>query len=106
MIVRESMYQSVEISPKKPISREEILKLMNIARRTRTYVKFTVNNGKYYIMVTYHRNGLITLSSNIKQDRVFLTQLFWTENRGYSEIAWAEFIRIWINKFSRKYTLG
>lgn len=101
MIIRESMYQSIEVSPKKPITKYEIVNLMQIAKRTRTYVKFTVLNGKYYIMVTYHRNNLITISSNIKQDYSFSNQLYWLEKRGYMESNWAEFIKTWINKFSQ-----
>ena len=106
MIIRESMYQTIEVSPKKPISESEIVDLMRIARRTRSYVKFTVNNGKYYIMVTYHKNGLINISSNIKQNRSFLNYLYWIEKRGYSEGTWAEFIRLWINKFAQNNKLA
>nr|DAQ00204.1 MAG TPA: hypothetical protein [Bacteriophage sp.] len=102
MILRESPYQSIEVSPKRPISKQEIYNLMNIARRTRTYVKFTVSGGKYYIMVTYHRNGLVSIQSNIRFDDSFQKNLFWLEKRGYSQGTWAEFIRMWINKFAQR----
>lgn len=102
MVIKESPYQSIEVSPKKPITRQDIISLLKIARRTRSYVKFTVANGRFYIMVTFHRNGEIQIQSNIRQDQYFQKQLFWIENRGYSEGTWSEFIRLWINKFAVK----
>lgn len=101
LIFKESMYKEIEVSPKKPISKREIINLMNIARRTRSYVKFTISGGKYYIMVTYHRNGQVNIQSNIRQNQAFLRNLFWLEQRGYAEGSWAYFIEMWINKFAK-----
>ena len=102
MILKEAMYNEVEVSPRKPISKQDVLKYMQMARRTRTYVKFTVANGRFYIMVTYHRNGKVNLQSNIRQEQTFQRNIFWLESRGYAEGNWAEFIRLWINKFAQK----
>ncbi len=102
MTLRESMYQTIEVSPKKPISKQEIIKLLNLARRQRGYVKFMVADTKYYIMVTFHRNGQVNIQSNIRTEPTFQRNIYWIENRGYSEGVWAEFIHLWINKFANK----
>ena len=102
LILKEYIYREVEVSPKKPITKREIINLMNIARRTRSYIKFTVSNGKYYIMVTYHRNGKVNLSSNIRHNQSFQRNLVYMENRGYAEGSWAYFIEMWINKFAKQ----
>lgn len=102
MVLIESIYKEIEVSPKKPITKSEIAKLLNIARRTRSYVKFTVSNGRFYIMVTFHRNGKINIQSNIRQNQAFQRTLFWLEQRGYSEGVWAYNIEMWINKFAKQ----
>ena len=102
IILKEYVYREIEVSPKKPISKKEIINLMSIARRTRSYVKFTISGGKYYIMVTYHRNGKINISSNIRHNLSFQRNLVQMENRGYAEGTWAYFIEMWINRFAKQ----
>ena len=101
MILKEALYNEIEVSSKKPISKREIVKYMNLARRTRSYIKFTVSNGKFYIMVTYQRNGKVNKSSNIRHNQSFQRNLVYMENRGYAEGTWAYFIEMWINKFAK-----
>ena len=102
MPLKESMYQNIEVSRKKPISKQEVIKLLNLARRQRGYVKFIISGTKYYIMVTFHRNGEVNIQSPIRQEPTFQRNLYWIENRGYGEGVWGEFISFWINKFANK----
>lgn len=103
MVIKESSpYQTVEVSSKRPITKNEIINLIRTARRTRSYIKFTVSNGKYYIMVSFHRNGAININSNIRFDQAFQRQLVWLERRGFAEGTWAYFICEWINRFAQK----
>ena len=52
-------------------------------------------------MVTYHRNGKVNISSNLRHNQSFQRNLVYMENRGYAEGTWAYFIEMWINKFAK-----
>ena len=93
--------QNIQVTRKKRLTRQQIVNYMWLARRSKEYVKFMLDNH-YYIMVVFNRDNSINLLSNIKNDSAFMRQLYWLDRQGYDQGRWSYFIEFWINKFLDK----
>ena len=93
--------QNIQVTRKRQLTRQQIVNYLWMARRTKEYVKFILDNYNYK-MVIFNRDGSVKLVSNIKNDSSFLKQLYWLDREGYDQGRWSWFIEFWINKFLDK----
>lgn len=93
--------QIVDINKmKQPITKQQVMNYIMIARRTREYVKFMLGNS--YIMVQFHRDGSVNLLSNIRFESAFQRELYRLDSIGFSISSWGYFIAYWLNKFKQR----
>lgn len=93
--------QNIQVTKAKRLTRQQIVDYMWLARRSREYVKFMLDNN-YYIMVIFNRDNSVQLLSNIKTEPTFMKELYWLDKYGYDQGKWSYFIWYWLDRFSNK----
>lgn len=69
------------------------------ARATHRYAKFYSN--KYYIEVTFQRDGSVRIASNYRTNIMFNRQLVDIDNKPFKVGAVTNFIWIWMNRIRK-----
>lgn len=92
--------QLIHVDSTHELTKSVISYALNSARSSRRYAKFYSN--KYYINVTFQRDGTILIASNYKSDFVFNKKLKEIESYKYGLYTTTYFIWYWMNIIRKK----
>ena len=98
-ILYESTYL-IRVNKDQELLRTVISQALNRARDSRKYAKFYSN--KYYIIVTFQRDGTVLISSNYRTDLMFNKRLKELEQYKFGLYTTTYFIWYWMNKIRKK----
>lgn len=98
-ILCESTYL-IRVNKDQELLRTAISQALNRARNSMKYVKFYSN--KYYIIVTFQRDGTVLISSNYRTDLMFNKRLKELEQYKFGLYTTTYFIWYWMNKIRKK----
>lgn len=91
--------QLIHVSADTELTRQVINFALVSARTSRRYAKFYSN--KYYIEVTFQRDGTVRISSNYRFNTLFNRQLYELEKKPFRITETVNFIWIWMNKIRK-----
>ena len=91
--------QLIHVSADTELTRQVINFALVSARTSRRYAKFYSN--KFYIEVTFQRDGTIRISSNYRNNILFNRQLTQLEDKPFRITETVNFIWIWMNKIRK-----
>ena len=91
--------QLIHVSADTELTRQVINFALVSARTSRRYAKFYSN--KYYIEVTFQRDGTVHISSNYRFNTLFNRQLYELEKKPFRITETVNFIWIWMNKIRK-----
>ena len=91
--------QLIHVSADTELTRQVINFALVSARTSRRYAKFYSN--KFYIEVTFQRDGTIRISSNYRNNILFNRQLTQLEDKPFRITDTVNFIWIWMNKIRK-----
>ena len=91
--------QLIHVSADTELTRQVINFALVSARTSRRYAKFYSN--KYYIEVTFQRDGTVRMASNYRFNTLFNRQLYELEKKPFRITETVNFIWIWMNKIRK-----
>ena len=91
--------QLIHVSADSELTKSVINYALTSARTSRRYAKFYSN--KYYIEVTFQRDGTIRIASNYRTNTLFNRQLVQLDSRPYRIGETVNFIWLWMNRIRK-----
>lgn len=91
--------QLIHVSKDSELTQGVIKYALYSAMCSRRYAKFY--SSRYYIEVTFHRDGTTRIASNYKTNTTFNRQLNQIDNRKFELGACTNFIWLWMNRIRK-----
>jgi len=91
--------QLIHVSADTELTRQVINFALVSARTSRRYAKFYSN--KFYIEVTFQRDGTVRIASNYRTNILFNRQLVAIDSKPFRITETVNFIWIWMNKIRK-----
>ncbi len=91
--------QLIHVSADTELKKQVINYALMSARTSLRYAKFYSN--KYYIEVTFQRDGSVRIASNYRTNPTFNRQLNLIDDRPYRQADTTNFIWLWMNKIRK-----
>ena len=91
--------QLIHVSADTELNKQVITYALLSARTSLRYAKFYSN--KYYIEVTFQRDGSVRIASNYRTNPTFNRQLNLIDERPYRQADTTNFIWLWMNKIRK-----
>lgn len=91
--------QLIHVSANTELTKNVINYTLVSARTARKYAKFYSN--KYYIEVTFQRDGTVRIASNYRYNYQFNRQIIELENQPFKLGRYINFIWLWMNRIRK-----
>lgn len=91
--------QLIHVSTDTELKKNVINYALTSARTSRRYAKFYSN--KYYIEVTFQRDGTVRIASNYRTNTLFNKQLVAIDSRPFKLGDTVNFIWLWMNRIRK-----
>lgn len=91
------MIQNITLNRNQILTRNEILRILNTAKSTYQYAKFSF--GGYYIQITYNRDLSVSISTNSRDLAMY--QEIQDLIKIYTQMRLVDFIFRYLNKLNR-----
>lgn len=91
------MRQTVNLSRKQIITKDNLTSILNKARATSEYARFIFPNG-IYINISYYRDNTIDIMTNSRD--IALWNQIQILRRSYTQLRVVNFLFNWISKFN------
>ena len=91
------MIQNITLNRNQVLSKSEILKILNTAKSTYQYAKFTFKG--YYLQINYNRDLSVSISTNSRD--LALYQEMQDLTKIYTQMRLVDFVFRYINKLNR-----
>lgn len=93
------MIQKISLTKGQVLTKNEITKVLNSARSTFQYARFTISNN-LYLNIQYNRDNTVEISTNARDITI------WNQirnlNQSYSQARIIEFVFRWINILTKR----